>query len=176
MQRLEFEGFRAGIEFRRLIVSPSRFLSGLFLNSLSWNTHLLTVRDNIHPTEGVMRQMSTSIQSKVMVLLLVGMLVTMMFGPQFVQARVVRAIGGDLSGEGDPLDSNDYSDAGSGGNSDNDIHELTGVPVERDGRDFIRSLLFKQGRLVLPLFRGSQVYFQILETPWLSSAAVEHEK
>ncbi len=76
----------------------------------------------------------------------------------------------------DPLDSNDYTGGGDGSDTDNDIHDLYEVPIERDGRDYIRSLFFQRGKLLMPLFHGSVLHFQIIDSKVLSSAAVEYEK
>jgi hypothetical protein len=110
-----------------------------------------------------------------LVLLMIGLLLTLMFGPQFVQARVVRAVGGDLNGEGDPLDSNDYT-GGGGGDTDNDIHEFDSGLIDGVGHKLIRSLLIRRGALLMPFFHGSQLHLRIIDSPVLLPTAVEYEK
>ena len=123
-----------------------------------------------------MRQMKKSMQSKALVLVLVSLLVAVLVAPQFVQARADRQIESGYLGEGDPLDSNDYTDGGSGGGTDNDVHEYTTAPDEDLGQSFIRSLLQRNGKLFVPFFHGASLYVRVIDVPVKQLAAVQYAK
>lgn len=122
-----------------------------------------------------MRHMSNLKSFKVMLVVFVGLLVALALAPQWTQARVNPAIAGPADdGEGDPLDSNDYS-SGGGGSSDNDIHDQTAVtdPADLGGR-MIRTVLRFGDVMFVPFFHGSTVSIQVIELPVRHTMAVEH--
>lgn len=122
-----------------------------------------------------MRHMSNFKSLKVMSMVFVGLLVALALAPQWTQARVNPAIAGPADGgEGDPLDSNDYSNGG-GGSTDNDIHEQSTVIDSPDlGGRMLWTILRRGDVVFLPFFHGSIMNIQTIELPIRHSAAVEH--
>lgn len=106
----------------------------------------------------------------------VGLLVALALAPQWTQARVNETIASPADdGEGDPLDSNDYSSRGDGDTADNDLHADTSVTETGDlcGRVLLSAL--RRGNVVfLPFLHGSILNVQVIELPMRHAMAVEH--
>lgn len=121
-----------------------------------------------------MRHMSNLKSFKGMSLLFVGLMVVLALAPAWTQARVSPTISGPADGEGDPLDSNDYSSGGGSSDSDNDLHEQAVAPDRDLGDKLIRTLLVRDGVAFLPFFVGPHVNVLIIELPVMQPTAVEY--
>ena len=120
-----------------------------------------------------MRHMKHSLLTRISVCLLAGFLGVFLLQPLGALARVDVSLGGGLGGEGDPLDSNDYTNGGGGG--DTDVHEDSSAPVEDIFLGIIRTIFVDEsGAVLLPFFQGGSPVIQFILIPAIDSAAVTH--
>lgn len=121
-----------------------------------------------------MRHFEQNSFSRVLAVVLAGFLTVFLLGPISAGAKLDVAIDPGAGGEGDPLDSNDYS-SGGGSSSDTDIHEDAAAPVEDGLLRIIRTLIVDQtGALIVPFFQGGVPVLQIVPLADRDLGAVPH--
>jgi hypothetical protein len=120
-----------------------------------------------------MIHMKHSLMTRISICLLAGLLGFCLFDPSAALARVDVTREDDLGGEGDPLDSNDYT--GGGGGSDSDLHEDMTAPVDAVILRIIRTIFVDEsGNAFLPFFHNGVPSIQLIMVPTFDSSAVTH--
>ena len=120
-----------------------------------------------------MRHMKNLPFFRIFACLLVGLAGMLFLNPSGAQARKDASQGGGALGEGDPLDSNDYSGGGGGGKDIYPHLSAAGFSEEGGLGIFSALLLDQNGVLVLPFFPGGVPVIQVV-IPAMDPPAVPH--